>query len=328
MTRREIIAQLEAEYAELRRKNEAAQQQRTEEVFRADPEILRLRTENASLAVQAMRRIMADRTAAKAVGEEMKRRGIENNRQIRQRLTAMGKPEDYLEIQYSCPKCQDTGYIGDANPRMCECFEKQLMQRMFSDSGIDGAGRERFETFDEKFVPNEPIEGKKYTQRFLAKKICQMAEQYANSYPNTAKPNMVLMGNSGLGKTFLINAMAARLIERGFAPLKVTAHRLFEAMRRQHFGAMEGDDSLRQYIDAPVLLIDDLGSEPLMKNITVEYLYLLLNERFAARRHTVIATNLMPDELKARYFERVASRILDRQLGDVFLLEGKDLRIR
>ena len=128
MTRREIIAQLEAEYAELRRKNEAAQQQRTEEVFRADPEILRLRTENASLAVQAMRRIMADRTAAKAVGEEMKRRGIENNRQIRQRLIAMGKPEDYMEVQYSCSKCQDTGYIGDANPRMCECFEKQRME--------------------------------------------------------------------------------------------------------------------------------------------------------------------------------------------------------
>lgn len=328
MTRREIIAQLEAEYAEQRRQNDAALEQRTEEAFRADPEILRLRTENASLAVWAMRRIMANGGDARAIGEEMKQKGLANNREIRRRLVEKGFAENHMELQFRCSECRDMGYIGDVNPRMCACFEKQLMQRMFSDTGIDPAARERFENFDENFVPNEIIEGRKYSQRYLAKKVCQMAEKYADSYPDTAKPNMVLMGNSGLGKTFMLNAIAARLIERGYAPTKVTAHRLFEAMRRQHFGAMEGDDSMSQYINAPVLLIDDLGSEPLMKNITVEYLYLLLNERFAARRHTVIATNLMPDEIKARYFERVASRILDRQLGDVFLLEGKDLRIR
>ena len=32
-------------------------------------------------------------------------------------------------------------------------------------------------------------------------------------------------------------------------------------------------------IDAPLLLIDDLGTEPMMRNITVEYLFTLLNER-------------------------------------------------
>ena len=328
MTRREIIAQLETEYADQRRKNEAALEQRTDEAFRADPEILRLRTENASLAVTAMRKIMANGGNAKAIGEEMKRKGIANNQEIRRRLVAKGFPEDYMELQYRCSECQDKGYIGDINPRMCACFEQQLLQRMFSDTGIDAASRERFETFDETFVPNDIIEGRKYSQRYLAKKVCQMAETYANAYPNTLKPNMILMGNSGLGKTFMLNAIAARLIERGHAPVKVTAHRLFEAMRRQHFGAMEGDDSMSQYINAPILLIDDLGSEPLMKNITVEYLYMLLNERFAARRHTVIATNLMPDELRERYFERISSRILDRNLGDIILLEGKDLRRR
>ena len=41
-------------------------------------------------------------------------------------------------------------------------------------------------------------------------------------------------------------------------------------------------------IDAPLLLIDDLGSEPMMRNITVEYLFTLLNERIANKRHTVI----------------------------------------
>ena len=153
-------------------------------------------------------------------------------------------------------------------------------------------------------------------------------EAYADAYPDTDKPNIVLSGESGLGKTFLINALAARLIERGFAPMKVTAYQLFEAMRRQHFHAAEGDESLHPYIDAPVLLIDDLGSEPLMKNITVEYLYLLLNERCAARRHTVIATNLTPDQIKERYFERIYSRLFDQRISAVYRLEGKDLRLQ
>jgi hypothetical protein len=32
----------------------------------------------------------------------------------------------------------------------------------------------------------------------------------------------------------------------------------------------------------------------MLNNITVEYLFTLLSERIAARRHTVIATNLLP----------------------------------
>ena len=328
MTRREIIAQLEQEYAQQRQRDEEALQRRTEAAFRADPEILHLRTENASLAVQAMRRIMADPNSAREAGEEMKRRGMENNRRIRQRLKAAGLPEDQLEMQYACPLCRDTGYVGEVHQRFCTCFEKRLMQRMFSDSGISGTGSERFETFDPNFIPDECLPEKKFTQRRLTVRVKELMEAYADAYPDTDKPNIVLSGESGLGKTFLINALAARLIERGFAPMKVTAYQLFEAMRRQHFHAAEGDESLRPYIDAPILLIDDLGSEPLMKNITVEYLYLLLNERCAARRHTVIATNLTPDQIKERYFERIYSRLFDQRISAVYRLEGKDLRLQ
>lgn len=328
MTRREIIAQLEAEYAARRQQNEAALQARTEAAFRADPEILRLRTENASLAVEAMRRIMSDPGCAREAGEDMKRRGIENNRKIRMRLKAAGFPEDQLDMRYTCPVCRDTGYVGDIHLRFCECFEKQLMQRMFSDSGIAGTNDERFETFDPDFVPNERIPEKKYTQRKVAVRVKELVKAYADAYPDTEKPNILLSGECGLGKTFLLNALAARLIERGFSPMKVTAYQLFEAMRRQHFHAAEGDESLRPYIDAPILLIDDLGSEPMMKNITVEYLYLLLNERCAAHRHTVIATNLTPEQIQARYFERISSRLFDQRFSEIYRLEGKDLRMK
>ena len=46
----------------------------------------------------------------------------------------------------------------------------------------------------------------------------------------------------------------------------------------------------------------------------------------AAKKHTVVATNLTPVQLKERYGERVASRLLDKTLCRTIQLKGKDLR--
>ena len=84
--------------------------------------------------------------------------------------------------------------------------------------------------------------------------------------------------------------------------------------------------SFDQLLNVPLLLIDDLGSEPMMRNITVEYLFTLLNERMAMNRHTVICTNLSPMQVQERYGERVMSRMFDRSRGATIQLTGKDLR--
>ena len=78
----------------------------------------------------------------------------------------------------------------------------------------------------------------------------------------------------------------------------------------------------------PLLLIDDLGTEPLMENITVTQLFNLLNERQNAKRHTVISTNLSVLELKARYTERITSRLLDETSCKLVKFIGEDIRTR
>ena len=40
--------------------------------------------------------------------------------------------------------------------------------------------------------------------------------QYAEKYPSAATMDLLLMGQSGLGKTYLMHAIAKRLLERGF----------------------------------------------------------------------------------------------------------------
>lgn len=74
-----------------------------------------------------------------------------------------------------------------------------------------------------------------------------------------------------------MHAVANALVDRGFTVMMVTAYQLVRAsLDRQ-----EGQDTLALYSDADLLLIDDLGSEPLYQKITVETLFALINDRMA-----------------------------------------------
>ena len=132
------------------------------------------------------------------------------------------------------------------------------------------------------------------------------------------------MGQSGLGKTFLMHAIARRLLDRGFNVLMISAYRFLELARKAYFSA--STELLSSLIETDVLLIDDLGSEPLMENITIVQLFNLINERQTAGRGTVLSTNLTAKELRERYTERITSRLLDPRQCGLLLFQGDDVR--
>ena len=312
-----------AEFQERRAQDERDLYARVAEAERLDPEIARLRAESRDLAFESVRQMMSleDEAARRTCAEQMRERGIANNREIRCRLKALGLPEDQLEMRYCCTACRDTGYVGDAPARFCDCFETEVRRLLHEDGSMAGIDAQCFERFDERVFPEE---GGQRERMVRARRLC---EDYANAFPGGKFQNLLLVGSVGQGKTFLLNCVYERVVSRGFPAVRVTAFRMFEAMRRQHFANSMEERSFAELIAAPLLLIDDLGTEPMMRNITVEYLFTLLNERAAARRHTVIATNLGPEQLKDRYGERVASRILDRSGGVALMLSGRDVRL-
>ena len=322
MTRAEHVKALLAEYAEQRARDEQAQRQRLEEAVRLKPEIGRLREESASLILGLARQMTGepDLASRKALAEETKVRGRQINARIRELLAEAGMAPDALEVRYRCPVCKDTGYVGEAPSRFCECFELRLRLRQHEDGTMAGLEEQSFERFDATVAPEADGQRDRLVK---ARNLCQ---RYADSFPDTEYRNLLLTGEGGLGKTFLLNCIFGRVTGRGFSAVRVTAFRMFEAMRRQHMGSDEHYDGFSALIEAKLLLIDDLGTEPMMRNITIEYLFTLLNERIAAKRHTVIATNLTPPQLKERYGERVASRLLDRSICAPVQLKGKDLR--
>ena len=335
MTRAECVRELQGEYQAQRVQNEQEQNERIAEAVRLDPEIERLRAENRDLALNTMRQIVAltDVAERRDCAERMRQRGLFNNSEIRRRLKAVGLPEDHLELKYRCAACQDTGYVGEAPSRFCDCFEARLSRMLHEDGTMAGMEEQCFARFDAGIFSEED------GQRKHIMGVRRACEDYADSFPNTKYKNIVLQGSVGQGKTFLLNCIYERVVSRGFPAIRITAFHMLEAMKRQHFSDSIGDkmqplsetlgsETFMELIETPLLLIDDLGTEPKLRNITVEYLFLLLNERMARSRHTVIATNLNPVQLKERYGERVASRIADRTRGVTMQLIGKDVRLK
>ena len=322
MTKSDCIRELLAEYQAQRAQNEKELDARIDRAEALDPEIARLREENRTLAFDTMRRVMQmqDDQQRREAAEQMKRRGQFNNGEIRRRLRAAGLPEDDLELKYRCPVCRDTGYVGDAPSRFCDCFETRLRLKLYEDGSMAGLDEQSFARFDLERFPEEN------GQRAQMKLVRQSCEDYANRFPQTRFLNLLLTGAGGLGKTYLLNCIYGQVIGRGFPAVRITAFRMFQCMRNQHFSNADADVNFDQLISTPLLLIDDLGSEPMLRNVTVEYLFTLLNERMAAGRHTVIATNLSPLQLQETYGERVASRLLDRSRCATIKLAGKDLR--
>ena len=72
-----------------------------------------------------------------------------------------------------------------------------------------------------------------------------------------------------------------------------------------------------------MLIIDDLGTE-VANQFTVSALYNVINTRMNLRRPTIISTNLMQEELRRRYWDRITSRLFGEYRVLLFL--GTDVR--
>ena len=318
--RNEIIRELQAEYEQQRQRNQAEETRRAGEAAAACPGLEALLAERRELILDGLRRVMRGEQAA----EDIPARMAEAGRRISDCLKANGFPADYLEPVCRCPVCQDRGYVGEPVREMCACMRRRLSQRLYEEA-VGGAARETFAEWRAEVYSDVPDErGVSPRERMIRNR--DACKAWAESYPQAAQRDVLLMGDSGLGKSFMMHAMADVLISKDADVRMLNAYQLLEAARRAYF---DGDDELlREALAADVLFVDDLGSEPIMRNVTVEQFYNILNERQAAGKSTVISTNLKKKALQDAYTERVVSRLWDEQACMRVVFAGTDIRRR
>ena len=91
--------------------------------------------------------------------------------------------------------------------------------------------------------------------------------------------------------------------------------------------SQQGGVEVPRYTEPELLLIDDLGNEPEIRNVTNEYLLEIVDKRLELGLATIYSTNLEPSDMLKVYGERITSRIMARNTTEIISLRGEDLRL-
>ncbi len=224
------------------------------------------------------------------------------------------KEEDFLP-KYSCKKCNDTGIYKN---KYCICLNQEINNLLTQDLGLNIDKSHTFKSCDKKFLE----------ENCLSESYKNMSK-WVEKFPTSKYKNFVFVGPAGGGKTYLTECIANALIEKQIVVNFVTAFNLNNLMLKYHTTFDETKNNILEgYINCPLLIIDDLGTEPILKNVTKEYLYLILNERIISDRCTIVTTNLSPDGLIDRYNERIFSRLFNKQNSLKINFSNQDLRLK
>ncbi|MCM1403952.1 MAG: ATP-binding protein [Prevotella sp.] len=158
----------------------------------------------------------------------------------------------------------------------------------------------------------------------LDQKITVKIDKYLEKFPNVKFRNLIFTGSTGTGKTYCANLIQHELTQKGYRVHLTNTFNLVKRMKDYLYGQ---DPAVSEdFFNSDLLIIDDLGAEPSIKN-SDEMLYTVINERYSNNRPFIITTNLSKDQVSIRYEDRIFGRIYDNNISSTIIFNGKDLRI-
>lgn len=228
-------------------------------------------------------------------------------------LKTLNLPEDYLDVHYVCPKCEDTGLVEERDEernvsygsKYCTCYmsllKKYAAEEINKNTPLELSS---FEDFDLELYPTtkngeSPREEMSYVYNSCIK--------YAQSFDLDSQ-SLYFYGRTGLGKTHLSLAIANEAVKKGYNVIYGSVINFLNKMEKEKFGRADTDTE-KLLIDADLLILDDLGAE-FTTAYTVSAIYNILNSRICRGVPTIISSNLDLNEIKGRYPESIASRII------------------
>lgn len=225
-------------------------------------------------------------------------------------------PED-LKPKYTCQKCKDTGFI---NGTSCECRNQLISKLLLEHSGLSTTDLPSFATANFELFDAD----KQQTMQQLYDKM----QTYSNDLKSSKKKFVTLLGNTGVGKTHLIECMVQNAIAHSYYTVYTTAFALSSDFLKYHTASLHEKNMIfSKYLNCELLVVDDLGTEPKYNNVTEEYMYLIVNERLNKGKNTVFTSNLSLQQIRDVYGERVFSRIASKDKALLIQLDNKDLRL-
>ena len=242
-------------------------------------------------------------------------------------LHSLNLPDDYLEPHFECNLCQDTGYVKNS---LCSCIKQKLYDIEYNKSNISNINHEnfkniKFDIYSDK--PNPETYHSQVSPRENMKKIYTISKQFVQNFDSSEEKNLMFLGPTGLGKTFLSNCIAKEILDLGKTVLYQTAPVMLDSIIKAKF---ENSSTLMDNIlDVDLLIIDDLGTET-MNNMKFTELFNIINTRLLNQNNkitkTIISTNMDIKDIFEVYDERIGSRIIGNY--NICRFFGDDIRVK
>jgi len=187
--------------------------------------------------------------------------------------------------QETCAKCGGGGWRyaesgPDARVVRCDCYFQKQSERLLEVAHIParyvGCTFSSYEA-DNKFSASAKI----------------AVEGWTEQYP-LSQTGLILLGNSGVGKTHLAVAALKGLIAKGFRCLFVDYRDLLKQIQNSYNPSVQATELelLQPLFDADVLLLDDLGAVRPTYWVW-DTVSLVLNNRYNKNRTTLITSNFI-----------------------------------
>lgn len=248
--------------------------------------------------------------------------------QKKQLLQSHGYPLDYLDPIYTCKDCKDTGYIENEK---CHCFKQSIVNILYEQGNVGTIlSKENFDHFKMEYYDNQTKDTTLgLTPYANMQKVVAECKRFVAEF-DYQYSNILLYGNTGVGKTFLANCIAKELLDTSHTVVYLTAFELFDILEKNKFSKSydeknEMNEKFQYILNSDLLIIDDLGTE-LVNSFSASQVYLCINERHLNQKSTIISTNLSLDDISSLYSERVFSRIISEY--HLIKIVGDDIRLK
>ena len=324
-----LLARAREALEDERRENQAEQQRRTDLIYHRIPEIESIDRRMRSQMSDLVRLTLSKPADLSHRLEKLQKENLDLQMRKAELLHAQGFPIDYLDEIVSCKTCGDTGMV---DGRLCACMERRYNRELTKElSVLLRSGDESFERFDLSLYPDTPEQESGVSARSAMRIVFSACRGFADSFPDVPANlrNLLLRGDSGLGKTYISACIARSVAERGYSVCYDTASAALEAFEKQKFSRIPEEAeaaALRaeRMLSCDLMILDDLGTE-MATPAAASALYTLINTRLTRSLHTVISTNCSDDELRRRYSPQICSRLFGEFLELPFY--GNDIRL-
>ncbi len=317
----EIVRIANEKLALRREKNISLADSRKIEIYKKIPEFYELKKEMISLMGECISNL--DKQSYNL--DEAKTKLKENALKREELLVSRGYPKDYTEEKFDCEICSDKGYVGNVK---CECLKQLLREIAAKNSNLnsvlleDNFANFRFDVFSQEKTKDgvSPRENIKY--------ILSDVKKFIDGFNDKYTKNLLFIGKSGVGKTFLASCIAKKLLDDGYDVYYQSAGKITEMAEDYRFKRNTSDElhnEIERLYETDLLIIDDLGCE-FSNSYTVSILYEIINKRLMYKKKMIITTNYSLKQLNEVYTERLFSRFLGEFNISEFI--GDDLRLK